>query len=493
MNILLSYICIIFIIIGYVHCADKPTNLPAGGHGNEDDSDESENYNLIVKGIENILEDDDDKAAGETVVSDNLMKHGLGPLTNQGYIPPFPYQPQADSYSNYYQSNDFGYVSESGKYECTHYKPQYPLHQQNLLPPVIYPPPSFQPIFVPHPPQTILIQPQPQVIPSPVTYIGYPYQSYAPPNQQKVSYIPTTKPVRVEKPKPDQLVGDKPSKDKDETKEQSSQPTEPSGTDQHLQPEHIPVEVGSDDEETEEGAVGGAGGGDEDEEDFGKEKKKEKDLEGKKSKDIKKCESIEFLKKNAREEFVKMDIFDYDIDFNDSNVIMYRFWLSPSEVRCDGKTVWKRINKNYRPKSMTYNKRYNTFSIRFKNVFLLETLVGDIWEGCVFKYPNYARLYAQDSEGNLVLLTEADYYLDVTPKGHYKFDVDGLKCVRVEFKIEGVVWEKKPGDKYPVIICLTERSGIIMYFEGETFIYGRRGGKFKLLTCRKNRRISYAK
>ncbi|EAN30711.2 SVSP family protein [Theileria parva strain Muguga] len=82
---------LILILIKYVKCADKPTEQPPVS--SESDSDEDDNFDVIVKGVQELLEDDDDKTAGESLVSDNVIQHGLGPLMGQGYTPP-TYTPQ---------------------------------------------------------------------------------------------------------------------------------------------------------------------------------------------------------------------------------------------------------------------------------------------------------------------------------------------------------------------------------------------------------------
>eukprot|EP00375_Theileria_parva_P002839 XP_765520.1 hypothetical protein [Theileria parva strain Muguga] len=126
MNLCVCYTYVlIHIIIQYASCSDKPSKIEPNVTVDSDDSDEEENFQVIVRGIENILEEDGEKTAGQTVVSDNVMEHGLGPVTDQVYIPPTPHDPGL----TYQPEYPTGY-EESGYDTGQYYQPEYPTGYQ---------------------------------------------------------------------------------------------------------------------------------------------------------------------------------------------------------------------------------------------------------------------------------------------------------------------------------------------------------------------------
>ncbi|EAN33249.1 SVSP family protein [Theileria parva strain Muguga] len=77
MNKCIAYNCIfISIIIRYINCSDKDPDQT------EVDSDEEDNFDVIVSQIENLLEDE---TAGDSVISDNIKQHGLGHIVYNSY------------------------------------------------------------------------------------------------------------------------------------------------------------------------------------------------------------------------------------------------------------------------------------------------------------------------------------------------------------------------------------------------------------------------
>ncbi|XP_952699.1 Theileria-specific sub-telomeric protein, SVSP family, putative [Theileria annulata] len=71
---------IIIIIVKFVNCADQDVYQPSGG---EDDDSDDDNYDLVVRELETLIEED--QKSGDTVVSDNIMEHGLGHIVYDSY------------------------------------------------------------------------------------------------------------------------------------------------------------------------------------------------------------------------------------------------------------------------------------------------------------------------------------------------------------------------------------------------------------------------
>ncbi|XP_954694.1 Theileria-specific sub-telomeric protein, SVSP family [Theileria annulata] len=119
-----TYILLIIILIGSVKSSDK---LPSPDDEQGDD-DEDINFDTVVRELETLIEEKDHETSGDTVVSDNLMQHGLGQITGSGYTsqPPQP-QPQPQDQSEYPQDerkeekddeyiDDENYFDERGRY-----------------------------------------------------------------------------------------------------------------------------------------------------------------------------------------------------------------------------------------------------------------------------------------------------------------------------------------------------------------------------------------
>uniref|UniRef100_A0A3B0N5I0 Conserved Theileria-specific sub-telomeric protein, SVSP family n=1 Tax=Theileria annulata TaxID=5874 RepID=A0A3B0N5I0_THEAN len=594
------YILLIIILIGFVNSGDNPAGKKGEsvgyGYGAtpvDTEEDDEINFDLVVRELESLVTEDDHETAGDTVISDNILQHGLGhiicneytsqqpPQTpqqpHQGYqqtptqFPPHP-QPHPPYYTGPPSQPAYQGYGPTQPYPPAPYE-QYPQPSQQPVQQVEpQPVPQDQPVIQYYPlPQ----QPQPGYQPEkPLDLskkISQPtYQPVQPPSQQQIEqeepldlskkttqttqHIQQPSTDQSEQPTPpqepqqhqpgdqqqDQPLPSQPSnlgpgilgpapgplrdpseiikeydqladklttaaKDEEYKKQPTKEPQQEPST-QHAQeptglhPETITVEVGSDEEEEPPKEPPGPpkkpGDGDKPEEgdDDGDDDDEDKYDKKKPFKENKKrCQSIKFYKKDKNGLPVEFNLFDYDIQWNDIFLTIYNFLISPFIIECDGMVVWERTNKNFKPKSMTYNKKHNTFVIRVRCHFLLQKLVNGKWQEYIFDIPKYVNLYREDTEGNIVLMNEFDYDLNLTPRGHFKYNVDGLKCCRIEYRNKGVLWEKTPGDNYPLIICLAERMGVLIYFEGKTQIYGRRKGVFKLLITKKNRRISRLK
>ncbi|EAN31365.1 SVSP family protein [Theileria parva strain Muguga] len=212
-----------------------------------------------------------------------------------------------------------------------------------------------------------------------------------------------------------QLAGDKP-------KDKPAQPTEPSGSDQQLQPEHIPVEVGSDDEEPEEGAAGG--------EDGDEDKKEKKPEETKKPK---KCKSIIFMKKDEQGILVPMiEIKDYMCLHYGFAKTKYNIFADLEQVVCDGEVIYFHIPEKDYVRKLTYNRKENAFIMERVDMFVLIKRVNGKWSYSGRRHINYIKMYTQDALGNEVEMTKEQYYVEMSPAGSIKYTfVPGVKCKKL--------------------------------------------------------------
>ncbi|EAN32297.1 hypothetical protein TpMuguga_02g00011 [Theileria parva strain Muguga] len=471
---------IIFLIFGYSYSADKPTGQPTG---NEDDSDEVDNYNLIVKGIEKILEEDDDnqtvEPSGDTPCSEEVQSntyHFYHPDYQQDYLQSYeqgavgynpgyyyPYQ-QFEEHQHYQQHEQYVYIPVQ-EHEVAYYNQGYQGAEY------------FQYHYGPDQPRYVY------------TYypglhqVGYGYspgyssygQNYPQHTQESIQDKISSEPSKTKKlkhsykhnrPTKSQATGEQPSQPSD----QNPQPNEP------LEPEHIPVEVGSDDEEPEEGAVGGAEGGEEDEEDE------------RPSEPVKKCKEITFMKMSNEGKLVEMVVEkDYRIAWVDHNINRFRFFLNVEVILCDGETIFKHKPGKKYPSALTYNKNNNNFVLSLDGVFILVKYDKGIWSSYGRKVPGNVKLYAQNYENEYVEITDDDYYVDLTANCSIKFSFkNGVNCSKI-MNGDELIWENTQKHKFPSTISVTKSTNYIIKFEKYIEVYGRRGGRVRLIYTRINK------
>ncbi|EAN33242.1 SVSP family protein [Theileria parva strain Muguga] len=279
--------------------------------------------------------------------------------------------------------------------------------------------------------------------------------------------IPHTK-HQTERPTKSQPTKPEPSKP---TK--PSEPTEPSGTDKELQPERIPVEVGSDDE-TEEGA---AGGGDDDDE--GDEKVKP-------SEPVKKCEKITFMKRDNSGKLVEMTDDEYFIKWIVATKIKYVFKAKLEAVLCDEEVIFNQAPEKEYCKSMVYNIPYCAFIFGRSDGYVLVKYHKGSWKLKARGIPDYVELYTVDEGGNDVKLGDEAYYLKFTPSASFKFSlIPSVRLTKVVVKGE-TVWEKSCSDGFPISVSVTDRMNVLMFFNQYIRIYGPRRGKYRYLFTRPN-------
>ncbi|EAN31369.1 SVSP family protein [Theileria parva strain Muguga] len=151
MRIYGKYNCILIILlVQFAHCADKPTNLQLGGTGG-DESDEDDNYNVVVKELEDLIEEDEanniDEDGFDTVVTqlEDLVTDDIDQQPNKLHKPDLPpyLTPGTSSISTHKGHYQPSYKAEAATEPIySDYDPVYQLpkpHTQEYLP---YQPPE---------------------------------------------------------------------------------------------------------------------------------------------------------------------------------------------------------------------------------------------------------------------------------------------------------------------------------------------------------------
>ncbi|EAN30729.1 SVSP family protein [Theileria parva strain Muguga] len=452
MNKYFKYTYVItFIIIGYVRCADKYPDHPDDG----DDSDEEDNFQVIVRGIENILEDEDEdeKTAGESLVSDSIMKHGLGPLTDQGYIKPDQYQSapsyQQEDLTGYVETGcDEGAVGYDAGYKQEYYSEGYEQQQEDSSydpnyytvaestpsqptqgPKIESSVPDYHPGSVnvppiytfPRPPVNIGPRYRPLIHGAP-TYFGPPY---LPP------YFANIDKLRLSTPVPGSLLTSP------YLLTQGSQvQTHP--VQQPLQPIGEPIQ---------------------------------EKAPSKKAKHVKICETITFFTKDCHDDYVPMNESEYKITLESENIVKYKFNARLEMIMCDNETIYiHRCDKPYAT-FLTHNKNVCSFIIARDGGFVYINFVNGKWITNARRNMDIVKFYILDCEGNDVELTDKDYHFDLSPNGSFKYIFKSkTKCYKV---VAGgdLIWKKNPGDDFPRSVSVTTRLNVIIFTHGESFIY----------------------
>ncbi|EAN33238.1 SVSP family protein [Theileria parva strain Muguga] len=465
MDICVAYTySIILILIGYAKCADKQDNLQPSATGDGYDSDDDENFNVIVSGVESLLmEDEDSQTAGETVVSGIVMQHGLGPITDQAYgtpqqpiLQPFQYQhyvppapiPQDPAPTHYYGpigspvpippsqlvTQIPGQMEPRLRLPVTTMYPPYgqssdiPMHHGIGVPSQIYPQPPVtypyhQPFFHPRPRLTPPFGFRPMLPRHPVPHPNFPV--YQPPQ------APTEPPYKTE---------------------ESEKPEE---------------------EGAEEGAVGGAaGGGDDDDE--GDEKVKP-------SEPVKICEKITFMKKTPEGVLSEMIDEDYILVLQSENIKKFKLKVPLEVLMCEEEIVYVQKSDHPQCTLLTHNKKELCFILNCDDHFILLKRGKNNWKVKKHQIPEGVIFYTTTAQGIEVQMSSQHYYIDLTASGSIKFTfLSGIPCTKVTDRGE-VVWDMNNFLEKPYQICYSSRRRIVFYFTTSIIILGKKGGQYKIL------------
>ncbi|XP_953544.1 Theileria-specific sub-telomeric protein, SVSP family member, putative [Theileria annulata] len=259
--------------------------------------------------------------------------------------------------------------------------------------------------------------------------------------------------------------------------------TEPSG----LEPETIPVEVGSDEEEEPPKPPSGPGDGDqppdgpeEGPEDEGDEDEEENEEEKKPSKVVKKCKQITFMKKNEEGELIEMIEGDYEIKYEIQYQTRYEFLANLEELHCDDEIVFQHRIGNKYCKVLVYNYKNTTFLIILENSYVFVSCDNGIFKTNVRRIIDCLKIYTIDSIGNEVQISEKDYKLRITKFKWFmiKFN-NGIKCHKIVFK-NMLVWEKTNYDNYPIALTINVNLNVVVIFKQYSKTFLKRGRKYVL-------------
>ncbi|XP_954712.1 Theileria-specific sub-telomeric protein, SVSP family [Theileria annulata] len=210
----------------------------------------------------------------------------------------------------------------------------------------------------------------------------------------------------------------------------------------------------------------------------------------KKSEHTKICKQITFIKKDEMGNFVEMDNHDFDIDYEVKATIKYSFKTNLEIIYCDGEIVYTHdIGMEY-ALSLKYSKFMGRFIIQLRKDFLFIRYLDDKWLVKTKKIPDYIKIFTQDDQGNYIELTPEHCNIDITSTGSFKYNVDSLKCTRIEYYNE-LVWDKRIKRGYPMTICYSLKISFMIYFKGYVCFYERINGMFYLKHIRSNKTKGY--
>ncbi|XP_954703.1 Theileria-specific sub-telomeric protein, SVSP family [Theileria annulata] len=213
---------------------------------------------------------------------------------------------------------------------------------------------------------------------------------------------------------------------------------------------------------------------------------KQADTIRKKSESTKICKQITFIKKDEMGNFVEMDNLDFDIDYEVKTTIKYSFKTNLEIIYCDGEIVYTHDIGTEYPVSLKYSKFMGRFIMQLRKDFLFIRYLDDRWLVKTRKIPDYIKIFTQDDQGNYIELTPEHCNIDITSTGSFKYNVDSLKCTRIEYYNE-LVWDKRIKRGYPMTICYSLKISFMIYFKGYVSLYERINGMFYLKHIRSNR------
>nr|ADD12114.1 SVSP1 [Theileria annulata] len=309
-----------------------------------------------------------------------------------------------------------------------------------------------------------LLSLQPGLLSNPPKKIKKP--KYRPTKQTKPSGLNLTVEIQINVNKPTQQTKEPPTQ----------QTTEPSG----LQPETVPVEIGSDEDEEPLEPPKGPGDGDQPEE--GEESGDGEDGEEKVDDQTPKIPSIDaivFYKKDNKGNIVLMDNEDYSVSLSTRNIIRYEFFEKLKRIMYLDEVVYEDFGKKRYIKVLTYNKYFKTFTGIRKDGYFIMKKFKKKWIFYTRKIPNFVHFFTKDHQGNDLELTKESYKIELSAMGSVKFIFHpNVKCFKVLTKTQ-LIWEKGDDGDYPTTICVTDRQNIIVYFDHSSIVFGKTCGKYK--------------
>ncbi|XP_954698.1 Theileria-specific sub-telomeric protein, SVSP family [Theileria annulata] len=445
MDIYLNYKCvIIFILIKCVYCSDKQ-HTP-------DDDEEDINFDTVVRELESLVTEDDE-TAGDTVVSDNLMQHGLGQIISQPYIQ--PEQPDQDQSSPP--------TPQDGKYYLIEQQPgkdeKYNLVSITHLE---YIPSTTESEDTEQPTQQEQL-----TVPTPIGYQPQPHEYYH-------GYGPAVTQTTLTQPQSQY------EQQTTETTQQTTQHTE-------LEPETIPVQVESDEDEGDDG---------EPEEEDGEDKKPPKEppeptgpVDGeniKPSESIKNINKLIFMKKCCNGHIVKMDRNDFKILSSNETLTKYSFKANLEQLICNGFIVFQHSPEDKYCKSLISFKYKYKFLFIFGEGYYLIQRYKRRWNVRSEDFSKTLYFYTQSYFGDDIILTPEYYCYNIFDEMIMRcWFKPNAYCTKIIYRNQ-LVWEKTDDVQgYPIGITISSGRNIRVYFNHYLNIFRRTSRGYKRIFTKK--------
>ncbi|XP_955548.1 Theileria-specific sub-telomeric protein, SVSP family, putative [Theileria annulata] len=409
---------IILIIIADVYCSDKQ-------HTPDDDDI---NFDTIVKELETLVDEDDVESIDEEGFQNVVSQLEELVATDHDIPPPI----------------------------------------QTPIPPTHTQQPSKEPHYIPtkeHKPSHLDIRQPIQILKRPTKESK---ESSTEPTKEPTTQEPQliTRPIQILR-RPTQPEQSKEPPTQEDSKEPIQQPpqeptqqttqhtTEPAG----LEPETIPVEVGSEEEEE--------GGDDEPPQE-----------PSEPTEIIMTTKTLTFMKMNDEGKLVKMHLRDFLIKYINSSKTRYRLKANLEQLIYDDIIIFEHKPENKYCTSLTHYKSRNVFILISPDGYYLVEYCKSSWK---VKFENFAKslnVYTQDSEGKEIQLTEQYYEIKINdrPLIHYRFNSDA-NCTKIIHK-KIIVWEKSNDEDHPLALSIGSDKKIKIFFKDYVKVLIRYHGKY---------------
>ncbi|XP_955549.1 Theileria-specific sub-telomeric protein, SVSP family, putative [Theileria annulata] len=459
---------VLFIIIGYSRCADKPSNTDIttgdGSDYEEDNFQVIETTETLTEGLTETQPEHEHETTRTETVND---------VETQTDLEQLEHEPQPDNVPPPIQPTRYYLIEPQFQYPGYHSIYYYPPHQPVYLPlqpqyPVPQPIPQVEPThyypgyeYPEYEPQPTPIQP-PQPQPQPAQPLQ-PYQSpqlhYEPYQQYYPGYPPVPYPPYQPhpgyQPQPTPQYGPY-----GPYQPYYPEPHQPYGP---YQPQPVPIDEGIQESIDEPQYVE-------------KQRKKPKK---------KKYKSIIFMKKDQDGKLVEMDGEDYKMAFSDSFKSKFIIKGKLEEIFFEGETVWKHMDGNDYPSFVAYNKIIKKFLIFVGQRFFLSRKVNGTWKISSRKVPKYLRMFTKDDEGNDVKITDNQYDFEVTQRGEviYKI-VPGVKCNKIMIN-EKSIYINRFNKGFPLSVYLNLEGELIVEFKNCTILFKIIDGDYRPLITKR--------
>nr|ADD12219.1 SVSP4 [Theileria annulata] len=188
-----------------------------------------------------------------------------------------------------------------------------------------------------------------------------------------------------------------------------------------------------------------------------------------------------FCKKDDSGNLIPMNYRDYEKTHSDSSRKKYTLMSELEKILCDGGTVY--VHEPGKPyvSTITKNMRRKEFVLKRDNELIVVNKVDEDWITSVVEIPEIIESFTKDDDGNEVPIPLDKFHIDLSHFKSFKFAfMSDMKCHKIIVKGD-LVWEKTEGDEgYPIAIIITTKENVAIFFSKKTAVYKRKYEGYKL-------------